>query len=186
MADRRIRPAKRSEARALTSVHRVAAHTGFAHIFPPEAPVPAFEDDLARWECWLGPDAAKGRRCYVAEVREDIVGVVLAGPDPEASTTGHLSRLYVHPDHWGTGIGAHLYASAKADLRARFDEATLWVLEGNGRARSWYERLGWRLTERRMPTYAPAGIHDVQYRIDLVRQGDEASTHPGDSSSGRH
>ena len=96
-----------------------------------------------------------------------IVGVVRTGPDPDEPEIGHLSRLYVDPDHWGNEIGSHLYNVAIDELRARFPAATLWVLEGNTHARSWYERLGWRATPRRMPTYAPGGIYDVQYRIDL-------------------
>jgi len=50
---------------------------------------------------------------------------------------------------------------------AGFPAATLWVLEANAKARSWYERLGWRLSGTRKPMYAPAGIDDVGYRIDL-------------------
>jgi hypothetical protein len=58
---------------------------------------------------------------------------------------------------------------ARADLRSRFGAATLWVLEGNTRARRWYEDLGWRRTLRRTPTFAPAGIDDVQHRIELAK-----------------
>lgn len=37
--------------------------------------------------------------------------------------------------------------------------ATLWVLEGNHRARSWYKRLGWRGNGARKTVYLPAEIH---------------------------
>ncbi len=162
-----VRLAVPQEARGITAVHQRAARVGFAHIFPPDAPPPAFGDDLARWAYWLGPDYENGRRCYVALDDDDIIGVVLAGPDPEEPRAGHLARLYIRPDRWGRGVGSHLYGIAMADLRSRFNGATLWVLEGNTRARTWYERLGWRLTERRKTTYAPASIDDVQYRIGL-------------------
>jgi hypothetical protein len=56
------------------------------------------------------------------------------------------------------------------DLRSRFSASTLWVLEDNTYARSWFERLGWCITHKRAPTYAPAGIYDVQYRIELTQQ----------------
>ena len=48
-----------------------------------------------------------------------------------------------------------------------FPAATLWVLETNARARSWYERLGWRATGERKTVYAPASIDDVRYRLEL-------------------
>ena len=143
----------------------------FADIFPSDAPPPSFEEDLARWRYWLGPDFRQGRRAYVARTSVgEVVGVVLAGPDPDERTVGHLARLYVDPEHWGQGVGTQLYTVAVADLASRFAEATLWVLEANRRARAWYERLGWRLTPKRKATYAPAGIDDVQYRIALHGQ----------------
>lgn len=155
-------------AEEITRLHRRAAQTGFAHIFPPEAPPPPFEDDLARWQYWLGPDREQGRQPYTVEADGRIVGVVLAGPDPDDPTLGHLARLYVDPDRWGAGIGTALHDVAIADLVARrFPTATLWVLEDNLRARRWYERLGWTQTGERKPTYEPAGIYDTQYVRDL-------------------
>ena len=55
-------------------------------------------------------------------------------------------------------------ALQRSDLTSRFGEATLWVLEGNARARSWYKRMGWRLIPKRKTTFAPAGIDDVRSR----------------------
>jgi GNAT superfamily N-acetyltransferase len=102
---------------------------------------------------------------FVAERDAQPIGVVAAGPDPDDGTVGHLSRLYVTPTSWGHGIGRALHDRALAHLRAHaFPEATLWVLEANHRARTWYERLGWTPTDARKPTYAPAGIHDIAYR----------------------
>ncbi|HEX6237777.1 MAG TPA: GNAT family N-acetyltransferase [Acidimicrobiales bacterium] len=164
-----VRLAHRDAAPELTALHRRAAHTGFAHIFPPDAPPPTYEEDLARWEHWLGPDRAQGRRAYVAVASGRIVGVVLAGPDPDEPGVGHLARLYVDPVYWGRRIGTQLHATALRDLTGRgFREATLWVLEANSRARTWYERLGWRASGMRKPTYEPAGIFDVQYRLALL------------------
>ena len=177
-----------ADAAELTAVHRAAAHLAFAGIFPADAPPPPYEDDLAKWEHWLGPDRRLGRRVHVARLagagpgavpvqgwgpgRAPAVGVVLTGPDPDEPATGHLARLYVLPEHWGQGVGTRLYRVAMDALAARrFPEATLWVLEGNDRARRWYERLGWRLTDKRKTTYAPAGVEDVQYRIALPAPG---------------
>lgn len=171
-----MRLADRGSAPQLAAVHRAAAHTAFAPLFPPDAAPPAYEDDLARWEHWLGPDWDRGRRAYVAMARTGPVGVVLAGPDPDEPQVGHLARLYVHPAHWGRGLGSRLYAAALRDLVGRgFPSATLWVLEGNTRARRWYERLGWRPTGRRKVTYAPAGIDDLQYRLVISRPGPSPS-----------
>jgi ribosomal protein S18 acetylase RimI-like enzyme len=92
-------------------------------------------------------------------------------PRSEEPGVGHVARIYVDPACWGRGIGTQLYVAALRDLTGRnFPEATLWVLEANRRARSWYESLGWRLSDKRTTTYAPAGIDDVQYRLTLTNE----------------
>lgn len=155
-------------AEEITRLHRRAAQTAFAHIFPAEAPPPPFDEDLARWRFWLGADREQGRQPYTVEADGRIVGVVLAGPDPDDPAVGHLARFYVDPDRWGTGIGTALHDVAIADLaNRRFLVATLWVLEDNVRARRWYERLGWIQTSERKPSYEPAGIYDARYVRDL-------------------
>ena len=156
------------DAEEITRLHRRAAQTGFAHIFPPEAPPPPFEDDLALWQFALGPDAEQGRKAHTVRLDGRIAGVVLAGPDPDDPPVGHLSRIYVDPTMWDAGVGTALHHAAIADLAGRgFATATLWVLEDNVRARRWYERLGWTQTSGRKATFAPAGIFDAQYVYDL-------------------
>lgn len=163
-----VRLADRDQARVFAALHRDAAIAGYGHIFPTEAPPPTLDEVLAQWTHWLGPDWDAGRRAFVAEDRSSAVGVVLAGPDPIEPDAGHVARLYVTPDRWAQGIGTALYDAAVSHLQAvGFVEATLWVLEGNARARSWYERLGWRPTGERKSVYAPAGIEDLRYRLTL-------------------
>jgi GNAT superfamily N-acetyltransferase len=160
LADRRL-------SSVLAELHRTSAIAGYKHIFPAEASPPSPDEVRAEWERWLGRDWDHGLRAFVAE-DIDVVGVVLAGPDASDPTVGHLARLYVTPHRWGEGIGRLLHDTAVAYLRATgFSEATLWVLEKNHRARSWYERLGWRATGQRKTVYAPAGIDDLGYRLPL-------------------
>jgi GNAT superfamily N-acetyltransferase len=101
------------------------------------------------------------RAALVAEEDGDVVGIVLAGPAPDQAQVGHLAKLYVAPARWGRGIGTELRRAAMCHLRGQgFREASLWVLEGNHRARSWYERLGW--IER-------GGFRDVHHSVREVR-----------------
>ncbi len=166
-----VRLADRRSAPVLAELNRRSALTAYGHIFPKEAPPPTHEVLQEQWEHWLGPDWDLGRRAFVAEdTSGSIIGIVLSGPDPSDPELGHLARLYVSPERWGEGVGRQLYVAAIDHLRSSgFSEATLWVLEKNERARSWYERLGWRKTGERKPVYAPAGIDDLRYRIKLLR-----------------
>jgi ribosomal protein S18 acetylase RimI-like enzyme len=167
----RLRAARPEDAEDLARLNLRTALFAYRDIFPPEAPAPTHEDMVGQWEQWLDPDRDPGRRGFVAEAAGgELVGTVLAGPDPDDRSIGHLARLNVAPERWAEGIGRRLYDAATGSMTdAGFPAATLWVLERNGRARRWYERLGWRLTDARKVLYAPGGIVDVGYRIDLGR-----------------
>ncbi len=161
-----IRDAEQNEAGALARLQLATALVAYAEIFPREAPAPTVEDLTRAWSTSLGPD--DGERGFVAELDGQPVGVVLAGPDRQAPRRGLVSRLYVAPDLWGTGIGVALHGAALDHLtHAGFVDATLWVLERNHRARWWYERLGWTLTDEERTVYEPAGIIDVRYGLPL-------------------
>jgi len=164
----RVGLADRTAAPVLAQLHLRSALAGFAHIFPAEAPPPTHEELLDAWEQILGPDWDAGRRVFVARRAKDVVGVVVAGPDPDDPHIGLLERLYVDPSSWGHGVGRDLHRAARDHLHIDgYPAATLWVLEGNHRARAWYERLGWRATGERRPVYEPAGVDDVRYRLAL-------------------
>jgi ribosomal protein S18 acetylase RimI-like enzyme len=171
----RIGHALPSEAVRLATLQQRAALAGFRHIFPPAAPPPTVDGLNAEWARWLEPRSSDGFRVFVARVDEEPAGVVLAMPDPAAPDAGHLARLYVDPERWGLGIGGELYAAAVDHLSARrFEQATLWVLEGNTRARNWYERLGWTATTNLRPVYEAGGIFDVQYRFAVGARPERA------------
>ena len=164
-----IRHAYGHDARELAELHLRSALTGFAHIFPPEAPVPDLGALIKHWTETVRNDGLSMHACFVAvSSTGGIVGTVVAGPAPTDATRGHLSRLYVDPTEWGRGIGRLLYGAALGHLQSTgFQTATLSVLEANQRARAWYERLGWRPTSERISVYEPAGVADVVYTITL-------------------
>jgi len=50
----------------------------------------------------------------------------------------------VIPDWWATGTGRSLMSCAVATLsEAGYQQAVLWVLAANDRARRFYEKAGW-------------------------------------------
>lgn len=66
---------------------------------------------------------------------------------PAGTMNGRLHSLYIDPDSLGQGIGHTLMNHALSTFAAwGCERATLWVLEGNSRAISFYERQGWRCT----------------------------------------
>ncbi|MGF1596835.1 MAG: GNAT family N-acetyltransferase [Acidimicrobiales bacterium] len=76
---------------------------------------------------------------------DDLVGIATIGPERGGDgTRGEVWMLGVRPDAWGDGVGSDLLEAAEDELRrAGYQRSVLWVLEGNERARHFYEREGW-------------------------------------------
>ena len=98
-------------------------------------------------------------------------GFISTGPsrdDDATETVGELIAIYLRPPLWSLGIGGRLHASGVAGLATRFEQATLWVLDGNARSRAFYERRGWQPdgTVKR-DTIGDADVVEVRYRRPL-------------------
>jgi GNAT superfamily N-acetyltransferase len=144
----RIRDATVDDADAVALVHIHGWQWGYRGLLPGE-----YLDGLSaerraeQWRSWL---LEPGRtRTRLAEENGACVGFAVSGPsrDPGADDdTGEVYAIYVEEDVAGTGVGTELLGSAVVWLTERgFARATLWVLEGNARARRFYEREGWTL-----------------------------------------
>lgn len=173
----RIRAGRPDEAQAFADLHLSTALHAYAHIFPPDAPVPTLSDLERRWSAVLHADR---QTVLAVDVDGAVAGVVCGGPDELDETAGHLTRLYVRPEHWGRGIGRALHDACVRQLReSDFEVATLWVLDRNERARRWYEGLGWKITGGYKTVYEPAGIFDLRYRLLLVATPGAPALPPG-------
>lgn len=144
-----------------------AALAGYEGIFPSEAPKPTAAELTERWRQAIarGPSATVALvACHGA--RDAVVGTVAAEIDRGGPDMAQMGRLYVDPDLWGCGIGRRLHDGVLEHLRAGgHGVVALWVLEANARARSMYERWGWRSTADRQTVYP--GVDEVRYLRDL-------------------
>jgi GNAT superfamily N-acetyltransferase len=86
---------------------------------------------VVRWIA-LNPDPA-------VPVADQVIGFSSPGPcrDEDAPTPLELYAIYVRERWWGTGLGERLL-----NVAIGRDAASLWVLEDNNRARSFYRRHG--------------------------------------------
>jgi len=102
---------------------------------------------------------------FVAEVGGRIVGFVSVGKSRDPDTDGELFAIYVHPEHWGAGIGRELIEAGEEELRRLgHRDAVLWVLDDNPRARRFYEIAGWAVdgTSREIEIFG-FDIAEVRY-----------------------
>jgi ribosomal protein S18 acetylase RimI-like enzyme len=77
-----------------------------------------------------------------------------------------IGALYLDPAVFRRGIGTALLVETVARLRAAGDpEVTLWVLEGNHRARAFYARHGFVLTGERDHWH---GASELRMRLSLT------------------
>jgi GNAT superfamily N-acetyltransferase len=141
-----VRAADSSDAEAIAGIHTRSWQLAYRGIFPE-----SFLDGL-RWEprrdFWedqlLSPPP--GQHVLVAEHGEVLAGFTAAGPArdddlPEGSS--EVYAIYVDPPAWSIGVGSALFGRILGELASAPvlpQVVALWVLEGNHRARRFYER----------------------------------------------
>lgn len=119
------------------------------------------EDAARRREAFAKTDGSVGH-LVTEDAHGTVTGWAAVGPDRPAGPHTHaatgttdvaeLYAIYVLPELIGTGLGRTLMDSSLAQARGRgFARVLLWVIEGNTRARRFYERAG----------FAPDGAEDT-------------------------
>jgi len=102
------------------------------------------EDRLEQWERRIA-DRSITPYFLVADVDGTAIGLCTASTSDEGAAQIEVRTLYVDPDHWGQGAGRALHDAILDRIRADgFTELQLWVAPSNRRARTFYERCGWR------------------------------------------
>lgn len=171
-----IRPARAADAAQLALVHVRSWQSAYRGLVPQEyldGLDPARR--LARWERTLAELDPVSDGVLVAEEGSRLQGFVGYCPgrdhDTDPQTTGEITVLYLRPDAWGQGIGRQLMAAAVSGLTAAgYDQAVLWVLDGNTRARRFYAAGGWRADGTvKDEDIAGFTLTELRYRRSLPR-----------------
>src|SRR5690606_18478281 len=146
----RIRLATVEDAEALGRIHVAAHRFGYAGIAPAEYLDRLSPERRSRsWREFLA-DPPPALRVWLAEVERAAAGFCgTHEPDSQHDAdlppgTALLHWIHLDPSRVGTGLGRALMAHALDDLRERGNRGVgLWVLDGNARARRFYEIGGW-------------------------------------------
>ncbi len=163
-----IRTAGTDDAEALFAIHKESAMTAYAEIFPPDRYQFPDERMRAHWEEAVRDDETD---VLVAERSGTPVGFANVSP-------GWLRNLFLLPSEWGRGAGGALHDEAVALLRGHGTGAQLWVLEANGRARTFYERRGWRDDGGRSRSDFPPHPVELRYALEVGAGSPRSGTHP--------
>jgi ribosomal protein S18 acetylase RimI-like enzyme len=143
-----IRPARMEDVPEIAVVHVRSWQAAYRGLLPQ-----AYLDGLdpgqrtGQWELSLSAADSHGGT-LVADAGGRLSGFVSYGParddDADSRRAGEIYAIYLMPAAWDEGIGRQLMAAALGRLgEAGFDQALLWVLDSNARARRFYEAGGW-------------------------------------------
>ncbi|HEX6499756.1 MAG TPA: GNAT family N-acetyltransferase [Micromonosporaceae bacterium] len=144
-----VRPAGLADADAIAVVHVRSWQAAYRGLLPQDLldgldP----EQRLPGWQRTLTATAWPRRGVLVAVDGDAVVGFAGLGPsrdpDGDPDIVGEVQGIYLDPRVWSRGVGRELMAECVRILgEAGYRQATLWVLDGNKRARRFYEAAGW-------------------------------------------
>jgi ribosomal protein S18 acetylase RimI-like enzyme len=145
----RIRRAAATDAPAIADLHGRSFRATYPNLLKT---MKATENGASqRVELWTHrlDDSLEDRAVFLAEDRGEILGFAYVGPttdtDDSPERTGQIFSIHVDPPVWSAGIGTKLLEFALGHLRSTgVEDATLWVVDDNRRARTFYESLGWK------------------------------------------
>lgn len=176
-----VRTAALGDAESVARVRTRGWQQAYAHLMPSDylAGLDAGVMAVAERMRSRMTDQPFERGFFVAVEGERVIGFAMAGAyrvnqnDSRLDTTvGEVYAIYVDPDSWGTGAGLALMDAAVAWLRQRgLRPIRLWVLEGNTRARTFYERYGFTADGKvgvitiEQPGQLPVELPEVRYSL---------------------
>ncbi|WP_237301339.1 MULTISPECIES: GNAT family N-acetyltransferase [unclassified Streptomyces] len=98
---------------------------------------------------WFRASRGRVTDLLACDAEGELLGWASYGlPRPGEGPAGELFTLYAAPERVGTGVGRRLVDEVHGRLAG---PVALWVLEGNHRARRFYERSGYRAEGTRRP-----------------------------------
>lgn len=169
-----IRTARLEDAAQVAAVHVRSWQDAYQGLLPQD-----FLDRLdpaqriPGWERTLAESGLPQGGTLVADEGETILGFVTFGPsrdeDTDPERVGEVMAIYLRPQAWGQGLGRQLMAAAVGYLAdAGFEQAILWVLNSNDRARGFYKACGWRADGAEKQDAMPGfTVSEVRYRRPL-------------------
>lgn len=162
-----LRPAVPADAEAVARLHVRSWQSAYRGLISQEH-LDSLDPDAWARKYAFGRIGIGAPSTVVAVDGPTICGFATTGlcRDTDLPNFGELMAIYVDPACVRTGIGRLLIGAARERLRrVGLTAASLWVLDGNARARGFYESDGWRFDgTQRTRTFGDAAAAEVRYR----------------------
>lgn len=167
----RVRRAEMPDAVDVAGVHVRSWRETYQGILPA-----AFLDgmtmgrEFAFWRALLHRQLVElDEAAFLAEAEDDVVGFGVCGHarDRTAAWDGEIAMVYVLKAHQQVGLGRALMGLMADFLITRgFFSAGLWVVDGNARARAFYEHLGGKIAGRRTERMRGVDVPTTAYAFE--------------------
>ena len=156
-----IRRAGAADVETVARLHVESWNVAYRGIMPDE--VIARTDVPWRTAFWMPRIANPEWPVFLLEERGEAVAFCHMAPTGEPHV-GEITSIHVRPGLRGRGYGRRLLDCVFAEFRrVGLTEVTLWVLEGNSKARRFYERAGFAL-DGAHKWYPSTTVREVRYR----------------------
>lgn len=145
---------------ALAEVRAVAWRYAYAGLIPEPALSRMISRRGAAW--WRRLHEGPGK-ALVAVLGDEVVGYALLARC-RSGRGGEIQELYIRPDCQGLGFGSRLFATARAEFRARgLAPLTVWCLAENRIGVAFYRALGGVVTGRGAEPFPGACLEKLRF-----------------------
>jgi GNAT superfamily N-acetyltransferase len=144
----RIRRAVQADARAIGEAHGSAWEAGYGHIFDQPFLQGAADSRRLVWLDAIDRLLIAPNFVLVAELDGLVLAYAHGAPAGDGEPVGEIHGFYSHPAAWGSGAPMRLMDEACSILADTWNDVVLWTMQDAHRARSFYEKAGFRLTGR--------------------------------------
>lgn len=133
-----IRRMTESDRAELNELYLASWKAGYKGLLPQD-----FLDGLTA-ERWEGKFLDEGSFVAVEDGKIVAHCHARAADEPKMRRWGEIHTMYTHPDYWKRGYGSAVFEQAEKWLsESGFDDVYLYVLEGNERAKRFYNAHGY-------------------------------------------
>jgi len=171
MSGFQIRPARPEDAPGIVHVRIAAWQAAYRGLMPDDY-LDGMTDEADQAAARLGERLRTAVSSTLVDTDADgeILGMCAFGPPREdIAGGGEVYAINVVPRAWGIGLGVQLLNAAQRGLTAAgHSTAYLWVVEGNVRARRFYERAGWGVDgATKIDDDFGTGVTEIRYHRQL-------------------
>jgi ribosomal protein S18 acetylase RimI-like enzyme len=167
MSSYQVRPAIKSEAKAVAEIHAIGIAAAFEGLVPEEQINTTPLDK--RQAFWRDAIEYGEPQVHLATLGQQLVGFVGydRSRDPKTKpTVGEIWAQYVLPEHWGKGAGLALWDAAQEGLvEEGCTHVTVWVPLRNERALRFYELAGFKRELNTARTTPVGGVKLEEIRL---------------------